>query len=275
MDIIDSVVGFRTWRKQAGSVALVPTMGNLHAGHLSLVERARELAEQTVVSIFVNPLQFGAGEDYSVYPRTLEKDADKLQQAGVDVLFAPSVEEVYPVPLSEATTIHVPELSEVLCGKSRPGHFAGMTTVVGKLFNMIQPTAAVFGQKDFQQLMIIRQMVADLNFPVAIVGMPIMRETDGLAMSSRNQYLNPTDRKHAPKLYQSLLSARERLLNGQDIAKIQSEWTQTMQNAGFSPEYLSIRSVRDFSETTNASEAVLLAAARLGTTRLIDNLVVK
>ncbi len=186
------------WR-EAG-IAFVPTMGNLHDGHLALVARARELAPRVVVSIFVNPLQFGPQEDYAAYPRTLEEDRARLAEAGVDLLFAPTVEVMYPRPLTEVTRVHVPGLSQILCGAARPGHFDGVATVVARLFNLVRPRHAVFGEKDYQQLMIIRRMVADLAFPIEIHGVPTVREPDGLAMSSRNRYLSPSERARAPRL---------------------------------------------------------------------------
>ncbi|WP_462322532.1 pantoate--beta-alanine ligase, partial [Halochromatium sp.] len=202
------------WRQAGLSVALVPTMGNLHAGHLSLIRLASERADRVVATVFVNPLQFGAGEDFDAYPRTLEHDSDMLRDAGCDLLFAPSELEVYPRGRDRQTFIEVPGLSDLLCGASRPGHFRGVATVVAKLFNMVQPELAIFGEKDFQQLLVIRRMVEDLNLPVEVVGAPIVRERDGLAMSSRNAYLSAAERAIAPRLQACLAEAVARLRAG-------------------------------------------------------------
>ena len=264
----------RAWRGRGERVALVPTMGNLHAGHIALVGRARELADRVVASIFVNPIQFGEGEDFDSYPRTLEADQVKLVAAGLDLLFAPSVSEVYPTGREGLTGVEVPGLSAVLCGASRPGHFAGVATVVAKLFNMAQPDVAVFGEKDFQQLMVIRRMVRDLDFAVEIVGLPTVREADGLAMSSRNGYLSAEERAVAPTLRRTIESAAERLRAGEgDYGAIVADARRALSVAGFLPDYFEIRRAEDLLEPTHdESDLVILAAARLGRARLIDNL---
>lgn len=262
------------WREPGKRIALVPTMGNLHEGHLALVNRAAHYADCVVVSIFVNPIQFGPGEDFLSYPRTLEEDSLKLAEAGVCLLFAPPVEEMYPAGATGQTQVEVPGLSDILCGASRPGHFRGVATVVSKLFNIIQPHTAVFGEKDFQQLMVIRRMVADLCMPVEIVGAPTTREPDGLAMSSRNRYLDADARARAPALYRTLGEVAERLCSGRrDYAVLEGEAQRTLENAGFRPDYLSIRRSADLQPPAGDDGAlVVLAAAHLDGARLIDNL---
>ena len=264
------------WRAEGLRVALVPTMGNLHAGHIALVTRARELAERVVASIFVNPIQFGEGEDFEAYPRTLAEDQAKLSDAGLDLLFAPSVSEVYPRGRDGLTKVSVPGVTEILCGASRPGHFDGVTTVVVKLFNMALPDVALFGEKDFQQLMVIRRMARDLDFPVEIVGHPIVREADGLAMSSRNGYLSAEERATAPALNRALVVAAERLRAGEgEYAAIINEAQASLAAAGFRPDYLQIRRFDDLGEpAADERDLVILAAAHLGRARLIDNLAV-
>lgn len=264
------------WRQNGKRIAFVPTMGNLHAGHLSLVARARELADHVVVSIFVNPLQFGQGEDLETYPRTPYEDAEKLQQVGVDLLFRPQEVEVYPRGREELTFVEVPGISEILCGASRPGHFRGVATVVAKLFNMVQPDVACFGEKDYQQLTVLRRMVDDLNIPVKVVGVPSVREADGLAMSSRNGYLSTEERRTAPQLYQCLQEVATRLRNGErDWPQLEQQACERLILAGFRPDYVSIRRAADLAnpEEENIS-LVVLGAAFLGTTRLIDNLLI-
>lgn len=264
------------WRQNGKRIAFVPTMGNLHAGHLSLVARARELADHVVVSIFVNPLQFGQGEDLETYPRTPYEDAEKLQQVGVDLLFRPQEVEVYPRGREGLTFVEVPGISEILCGASRPGHFRGVATVVAKLFNMVQPDVACFGEKDYQQLTVLRRMVDDLNIPVKVVGVPSVREADGLAMSSRNGYLSTEERRTAPQLYQCLQEVATRLRNGErDWPQLEQQACERLILAGFRPDYVSIRRAADLAnpEEENIS-LVVLGAAFLGTTRLIDNLLI-
>jgi pantoate--beta-alanine ligase len=263
----------REFRQKGLSVAFVPTMGNLHEGHLDLVRRARTRCDIVVVSIFVNPLQFGPGEDLDAYPRTLAADKEKLFREGTHVLYAPGVEEIYPEGMAVHTQVSVPDLSETLCGSSRPGHFDGVTTIVSKLFNIVQPDVAVFGEKDFQQLSIIRKMVNDLCMPVEIVGVATARDEDGLAKSSRNGYLTRTQRETAPILHQTLLSCREAIACGFDnFLQLESHARMQLLQAGFEPDYFEIRDARSLRTVTEETEEIaILAAARLGKTRLIDN----
>jgi pantoate--beta-alanine ligase len=263
----------RAWRQAGERIALVPTMGNLHQGHLALVERARALAPRCVVSIFVNPLQFGPQEDLQNYPSTLEQDRDHLISYGTDVLFVPEIGEIYPRPLEHMTRVEVPGLSTILCGAVRPGHFTGVTTVVTKLFNMVQPDVAVFGEKDWQQLMIIRRMTADLNLPIDIIGVPTVREAEGLAMSSRNGYLSAAERRTAPILYATLKTAAHRLAAGErDYSAIETVALHTLTTAGFNPDYLHIRRAEDLAEPNQDDQhLIVIAAAWLGRARLIDN----
>jgi len=264
------------WRRHDDHVALVPTMGNLHAGHLSLVELAREHAERVVVSIFVNPTQFGDGEDFDKYPRTLERDTRRLKTSAADLIFAPSVETMYPFGLKDATTISVPRISENFCGASRPGHFDGVTSVVARLFALTQPDLAVFGQKDYQQQLVIRHMSLDLNLPVAIITGATVREEDGLAMSSRNQYLNELERTTAPVLYEVLSAVGNDLQNGRrDFASLESESVTRLTEAGMDVDYFSIRRAQNLEiPDRDCDELVVLSAVRLGNARLIDNTVV-
>jgi pantoate--beta-alanine ligase len=276
MEIVDSVSRLRQavqqCRSKGNKIALVPTMGNLHAGHIHLVEQARCQADYVVVSIFVNPTQFGVGEDFASYPRTVSQDQLKLEQSGADLLFLPEVEQIYPHTAS--TMIVVKNLSEILCGASRPGHFSGVATIVGKLFNMVQADVAVFGEKDYQQLAVIRQMVKDLNFDVAIFPVATVREADGLAMSSRNSYLAGKHRRIAPMLYQSLCQAKHAIMAGdQSFDCIEQLQTQNLFEAGFEVDYFSIRRQEDLqaAEATD-TELIILVAAKLGKSRLIDNI---
>ncbi len=263
----------KQWDKK---VAFVPTMGNLHEGHLQLVKLAREKADFVVSSIFVNPMQFGEGEDFEKYPRTHEQDKALLHAQSCDLLFLPSVETMYPVPQEQQTRVEVPGLSDMLCGASRPGHFVGVSTVVCKLFNMVQPDIAVFGEKDFQQLLVIRRMVKELNIPVDIVGAPIKREDDGLAMSSRNGYLDSSQRQLAPRLYEELNALKQQLVKGEkNYSMLEQRVTERLNRVGFSTDYIAIRRVADLLEPGQEDqELVILAAAFLGSTRLIDNVVV-
>jgi pantoate--beta-alanine ligase len=261
------------WRRQGDPVALVPTMGNLHAGHLTLVREARRSAARVVVSIFVNPLQFGPAEDFAAYPRTLERDRALLEGESVDLLFAPAVETVYPRGRANQTRVEVRGISDILCGASRPGHFAGVATVVCKLFNMVQPDLALFGEKDFQQLLVIRLMTEDLSLPVDIRGVATVREPDGLAMSSRNAYLTGEERALAPRLYQGLVRSAERLRAGMGAGEAEHVATRELAGAGFDVDYVAVRRSRDLDPPGPADTAlVVLAAARLGRARLIDNL---
>ncbi len=261
-------------RARGDKVALVPTMGNLHEGHLSLIRHAHCRADYVVASIFVNPLQFGPNEDLDSYPRTLAADVEKLQAEKTDLLFAPSAKEMYATSPANQTEVRVPGISAILCGKSRPTHFAGVTTVVCKLLNIIRPDVAIFGLKDFQQLTIIRMMVEDLLLPGEIVGCPTVREPDGLAMSSRNNYLDAEERKIAPQLNQAIRKAKMKLESGtRQFAEIEKEATMELEKAGFIADYFSIRNARTL-EPANVKDLslVILAAAYLGKTRLIDNL---
>lgn len=277
MQIIHSIPALRrqlaAWRQQGQRIALVPTMGNLHRGHLYLVEQARALAERSIVSIFVNPLQFGPGEDFNSYPRTLEADSDKLRETGLDLLFAPSTAEVYPHGMEGMTQVEVPYLSAILCGASRPDHFQGVATVVTKLLNMVQPDVALFGEKDRQQLMVIRRLVADLNIPVEVVGVPTVREADGLAMSSRNGYLSAAERAIAPTLYTVITAAAERLRAGErHYTAIEEAAQAALEAAGFRHDYFKVRRAEDLGEPSeNDTELLIVAAAWLGRARLIDN----
>ncbi|WP_207280863.1 pantoate--beta-alanine ligase [Pseudomonas sp. FW300-N2F2] len=261
-------------RGEGKRIAFVPTMGNLHSGHVALVTKAAQRADFVVASIFVNPLQFGAGEDLDKYPRTLAADQEKLLQAGCHLLFAPSVEEMYPDGMAGQTRVSVPQLSEGLCGASRPGHFEGVATVVSKLFNMVQPDLAVFGQKDFQQLAVIRALVHDLNMPIQIIGEPTVRAEDGLALSSRNGFLSPKQRAVAPVVYRVLSQIAESIKQGQrDFPALIGEQLKQLEAAGLRPDYLEIRHAKTLRPALSEDrDLVILVAAFLGTTRLIDNL---
>ncbi|WP_210713749.1 pantoate--beta-alanine ligase [Pseudomonas sp. MWU349] len=261
-------------RSEGKRIGFVPTMGNLHSGHAALVAKAAQRVDFVVASIFVNPLQFGAGEDLDKYPRTLAADQEKLLQAGCHLLFAPSVEEMYPDGMAGQTRVSVPQLSEGLCGASRPGHFEGVATVVTKLFNMVQPDLAVFGQKDYQQLAVIRALVHDLNMPIQIIGEPTVRAADGLALSSRNGYMSEEQRAIAPALYRSLSQIAQAIRNGErDYSKLVAEQQQQLEAAGLRRDYLEIRQAQNLRPATAQDrELVILVAAYLGATRLIDNL---
>ena len=263
-------------RREGKRIGFVPTMGNLHSGHAALVTKAAQHADFVVASIFVNPLQFGAGEDLDKYPRTLAADQERLLQAGCHLLFAPDVEQMYPDGMAVQTRVSVPQLSEGLCGASRPGHFEGVATVVSKLFNMVQPDLAVFGEKDYQQLAVIRAMVRDLNMPIQIIGEPIVRAEDGLALSSRNGYLSPEQRAAAPALYRTLSAMAEAIGKGQrDFPALVAEGQAQLASAGFRPDYLEVRHALTLRPAmVDDRDVVVLAAAYLGTTRLIDNLYV-
>lgn len=263
----------QAWRREGARIALVPTMGNLHAGHISLLERARSLADRTVVSIFVNPIQFGKGEDYARYPSTLEADQDKLSAAGLDLLFAPNLDQLYPGGIEEDTRVTVPGLSTLLCGQYRPGHFSGVATVVTKLLINVQPDVALFGEKDYQQLLVIKRMVHDLLMPIEILGMPIVREDDGLAMSSRNSYLSAEERARAPAIQRALHAAAERLQQaGHSLIAIETAAMADLAAQGFRPEYFSVRRASDLDLPRPGDRSLqILTAAWLGQARLIDN----
>ncbi|MBS9405197.1 pantoate--beta-alanine ligase [Halomonas sp. TRM85114] len=258
-------------RRRGQRIGLVPTMGNLHAGHLALVAAARERCDVVVATIFVNPMQFGAGEDLAAYPRTLSDDQAQLEAAGCDLLFAPAVDIVYPRPLESQTRVRVPEVSEGLCGGSRPGHFDGVATIVAMLFNLVQPDVACFGQKDYQQLAVIQRLVDDLHFPIEIQGVPIVRDEDGLALSSRNAYLDTHQRAIAPRFYSILRELRQHLEEGAGVDTTLAGGLARLGEAGFVPDYLELRAEDLGPVTATTRDAILLAAVRLGTTRLIDN----
>ena len=263
----------RVWQQAGLKIAFVPTMGNLHAGHLSLVEKATEVADRVVVSVFVNPLQFNDSSDFDAYPRTLDADIQKLDDYRVDALFVPSEKELYPRGREQMTMVEVPALSTILEGSSRPGHFRGVATVVAKLFNCVQPQVAILGEKDFQQLLVIKQMVVDLNFPIEIIGMPTRREEDGLAMSSRNSRLSEEERQKAPALYRALRTTRDKIRAGErDFARLEARAMEHITGEGMLPEYLRVRSANDLGSPQINDDLVIVAAARLGQTRLIDNI---
>lgn len=262
------------WREQKQRVVFVPTMGNLHAGHVSLIEAARNHGERFVASIFVNPMQFGPNEDFAHYPRTPTQDAKMLEDAGCDLMFMPEVGEIYPNGADQATRIEVPGISNILCGEFRPGHFEGVATVVAKLFHIVDPDVSIFGEKDFQQLTVIRRMVADLCLRVEIVGAPTVRESDGLAMSSRNQYLSAGERKLAPAIYRQLSQAVASLKAGdRDYATIEGTGRAALDGAGFRTDYFSVRDARSLAPARpDTKHFVVLTASRLGRARLIDNI---
>jgi pantoate--beta-alanine ligase len=278
MQVFNSTLQLRkelTARRQGGaSIGLVPTMGNLHAGHLKLVEAARMQTNTVIATIFVNPLQFGPGEDLAAYPRTLEQDLAKLTTADCDYLFAPSVTDIYGNDPAQQTMIHVPGVSEAYCGQSRPGHFDGVATIVCKLFNIVAPDEAFFGLKDYQQFLVITKLVRDLAMNIKLVGVETMREADGLALSSRNHYLSSEQRKQAPLLYRQLTSTAESIEHGnRDFDALQHAACEQLQNAGLQVDYFAVCNADDLQPATpNDSNLVILAAAYLGRTRLIDNI---
>lgn len=261
------------WRRNGERIAFVPTMGNLHAGHGNLAHEAGLIADRVVVSIFVNPLQFGPNEDFAAYPRTPAEDRRLLEQLDVDLLFVPEVEDMYPRGKAATARVQVPDLDSILCGAFRPGHFTGVATIVTKLLNLVQPDVALFGEKDFQQLMIIRRAATDLCMPIEIIGVPTMREADGLAMSSRNRYLTAEQRVLAPRIFQELEKARAALAAGsRDFAGLEQAGLSALQQAGFRPDYFSILDAGTLG-APGAGNLVILTAARIGRARLIDNLV--
>nr|WP_254313036.1 pantoate--beta-alanine ligase [Rahnella aceris] len=275
--IIDSVAllrrEIRDFRKNNKRIALVPTMGNLHEGHMTLVEEAKARGDVVVVSIFVNPMQFERPDDLERYPRTLQEDCEKLNKRGVDLVFAPSPAEVYPKGLATQTQVDVPVISTILEGASRPGHFRGVSTIVSKLFNLVQPQVACFGQKDFQQLALLRTMVEDMGYDIEIVGVSIVRAKDGLALSSRNSYLTAEERKLAPQLNKIMNALAERLSQGErHVDEMLQETAQQLREAGFTPDELFIRDAKTLQElSVDSTSAVILMAAWLGKARLIDN----
>ncbi|MDE1463149.1 pantoate--beta-alanine ligase [Spartinivicinus poritis] len=270
---INEVQTFISEAKASGkTIGFVPTMGNLHDGHLSLIHKAREQADIVIASIYVNPLQFGANEDLESYPKTLAEDQAQLKEQAVDLLFAPSSNEIYPYGMEHHTSVAVAHLSNLHCGKSRPGHFTGVATIVCKLFNIIQPDVAVFGEKDFQQLAVIRSMVNDLCMPVKVVGAPIARNEEGLALSSRNGYLTQQELAIAPALNQMLENAKHEVLSGRPYDHILRDGIARLAQAGFKPDYLDICNRETLLPATQQDKSlVILAAAYLGKARLIDN----
>ena len=264
----------RGWRGQGLTVGFVPTMGNLHTGHHSLIKLARARADRVVASVFVNPTQFGPNEDFERYPRTLVQDQVGLAEQECDLLFAPEVATMYPFGAQHSVSIRVPQLTETLEGAHRPGHFDGVATVVCKLFNLVQPDLAVFGQKDFQQLKVIERMVRDMSLPVKIMAAPTLRADDGLALSSRNQYLSTADRALAPQVYVTLQQMRELMAKGHARTVVEQAAASKLARAGFDPDYAAIRRLEDLAEPADGEREGLVAliAARLGQTRLIDNL---
>lgn len=276
MDILHRIEDVQTqvrhWRAERLRVGFVPTMGNLHQGHLRLVEAAGAEADRVVVSIFVNPTQFGMGEDFDSYPRTLEEDCAKLRSLGVAAVFAPSAAVMYPDGPVLRTRVVVPELADMLCAAARPGHFDGVATVVSKLFHIVQPDIAAFGKKDYQQLRVIQRMVADLNMPLRIVPVETLRESNGLAMSSRNAYLNIEEKERAAVLQQTLQAAAERLQQGQERRQVEAWGVEKLSMNGFRTDYFSVRRQADLMEPEPSDQAlVVLAAGWLGKARLIDN----
>lgn len=264
----------RQWRSAGERVAFVPTMGNLHQGHLQLVDTAKQRADRVIASIFVNPMQFGANEDLDKYPRTLEQDCKGLTEHGTDAVFTPTPQLIYPRGLDVQTFVEVPLLGDYHCGASRAGHFRGVSTIVTKLFNLVQPDIACFGQKDYQQLAIIRQMVADLSMPIEIIGVPTIRAEDGLALSSRNGYLTAEQRSTAPALYRTLQWMKQQLQQGvSDLRALEQQAKDQLNAAGFKADYVNISNRQTLVPASDSKAAlVILAAAYLGTTRLIDNI---
>ncbi|HDY85728.1 hypothetical protein LCGC14_0800040 [marine sediment metagenome] len=278
MQSVETITALRAqvkaWRDHKYTVAFVPTMGNLHEGHLSLVKKASELADKVVVSIFVNPLQFDDKEDLSAYPRTVKADIQMLSSVGCDVIFTPSVDTMYPKGMTSHTHISVPDMDDKLCGLRRPGHFDGVATVVTKLLNIVQADIAVFGEKDYQQLLLIKHLVRDLNLPIDIVGGPTFRDESGLAMSSRNQYLSEKQRKQAAGLHQTLLAVKQNIERGeQDFSALQQDACNKLKLLGLAAEYVDIRRANDLGQAISGDKDLrILAAVRLGKARLIDNI---
>lgn len=278
MDIVHSIANLRQQinqaRQQNQRIGFVPTMGNLHAGHISLIEQARQTADFVVCSIFVNPTQFGAGEDFATYPKTLDEDADKLQAAHCDLIFAPDVDDVYPQQSHDWIKVEVTDITRHHCGASRQGHFAGVALVVSKLFNMVQPDIAVFGKKDYQQLAVIRRLVTALNFPIRIIGGETVREANGLAMSSRNGYLSAEEKAQAAAIYQQLKHLKAQIQQGdKDFATLTNAATSSLQNQQITTEYLNIAAQESLEPAdADTQDLVILFAGRLGSTRLIDNI---
>lgn len=263
----------RRWRQDGERIAFIPTMGNLHEGHMALVNEARTCSDIVVVSIFVNPMQFDRPDDLACYPRTFQEDCEKLKQCGVDVVFFPALAEIYPEGMDKHTKVDVPELSTILEGTSRPGYFRGVSTIVSKLFNLVQPDVAYFGEKDYQQVAVIRKMVADMGYDIDIIGVPTVRATDGLALSSRNGHLTTEERQIAPHLSKIMNMLAKQISNGErNLDELLKNATEKLRTVGFTPDELFIRDADTLQPLTNKSHcAVVLMAAWLGTTRLIDN----
>ncbi len=275
--LVDSVAALRTtiagWRREGLRIGFVPTMGNLHAGHLALVDQARQHSDRVVASLFVNPTQFGPGEDYERYPRTLDADLAGLSDHACDIAFAPSVSEMYPLGLAQAHRLLPTALADVLCGWHRPGHFDGVLTVVARLFNLVQPDLAIFGEKDFQQLRLVERMTLDMGYGLSIVRAPIVRDPDGLAMSSRNRYLDPDQRARAAILPATLAALAQAWRDGEPVDPLQVRGIEQLQAAGFMVDYVEFRREHDLAPAWEERDGVrIFAAARLGQTRLIDNL---
>lgn len=272
MQIISAITELRAALKKCGRIVFVPTMGNLHEGHISLMTQARDQGDTVVASIFVNRLQFGPNEDFDQYPRTFQTDCEKLCAAGVDVLFAPTETDLYPEP--QQYMVDPPEIQNFLEGGFRPGHFRGVATVVLKLFNCVQPQVAIFGKKDYQQLMVLRNMVRQLALPITVIGGETVRADDGLALSSRNAYLSSAERTEAPQLYQELCRLRDALKRGEcDFARLEQTATQALDARHWKTDYVAVRQQSDLMPPTSNNQAlVIVAASRLGATRLIDNL---
>ncbi|GEA09587.1 pantothenate synthetase [Alteromonas sp. KUL42] len=278
MKVVDSIASLRAligeWKRQGSSVGFVPTMGNLHDGHLKLVKRAKAHNDKVIISIFVNPMQFGANEDLDAYPRTIEDDKAKLIGEGADAVFLPSVQDMYPAGLDVQTFVEVPGISDVLCGASRPGHFRGVATVVNKLFNMVQPDDAFFGEKDFQQLQVIRTMVRDLSMAVTVHGVPTEREASGLAMSSRNGYLSTEEKAKASLIYQAMQKMKLAIEQGDtNFADIENSAISELEKEGFKNDYIKVVNAQTFMPAAaDDKQLVIVVALFMGTTRLIDNL---
>lgn len=272
MQVLSAVPALRAALGDRQGIVLVPTMGNLHDGHISLMQQARQHGQTVVASVFVNPLQFGPTEDFAAYPRTLEADRAKLEAAGVDFLFAPGVEDLYPEP--QTYRVEVPEIQHWLEGETRPGHFVGAATVVLKLFNIVQPQAALFGKKDYQQLMILRNMARQFALPIRIIGGEIVRAPDGLALSSRNGYLSPAERAEAPRLHRELTQLADAVRSGErDFARLETATAAALDSHGWKTDYVSVRRQADLQPPGSDDRTlVVLAASRLGKTRLIDNI---
>ncbi|MCU7995584.1 pantoate--beta-alanine ligase [Shewanella glacialipiscicola] len=263
----------RAWRAKGETIAFVPTMGNLHQGHITLVREAAQKCDHVVVSIFVNPMQFGQNEDLDAYPRTLAADSAAITAAGAELLFTPTPAVMYPKGLEQQTYVEVPGISNVLCGASRPGHFRGVATIVCKLFNIVQPDVAFFGNKDYQQLLVIQTMVEDLSLPIEIIGVDTIREDSGLAMSSRNGYLTDTEKAAAPALKKAIDAMAKGIKQGESVDAVTEQAKASLVAAGFTPDYLEIRHAHTLEVAQRQDQAlVILAAAYIGKARLIDNL---